>query len=120
MLASIPASMLNQNPPDLGIPNRINLKASRFRNKPKTPPDSKTNHATAFFDSIGPTRKFLRATGKSASPSATDIVCRTCEVRKVPMGNIDLASRHRRYQLTAYQGFLTSKANRTLPGRPPH
>jgi hypothetical protein len=23
------------------------------RNKPKTPPDSKTNHATAFFDSIG-------------------------------------------------------------------
>ena len=30
MLASIPASMLNQNPPDLGIPNRIDLKASRF------------------------------------------------------------------------------------------
>src|SRR5437773_4917685 len=26
------------------------------RNKPKTPPDSKTNHATAFFDSIDPTR----------------------------------------------------------------
>ena len=30
MLASIPASMLNQNPPDLGIPNRIDLKTSRF------------------------------------------------------------------------------------------
>jgi hypothetical protein len=26
MLASLPASMLNQNSPDLGIPNRINLK----------------------------------------------------------------------------------------------
>jgi len=23
------------------------------RNKPKTPPDSKTNYITAFFDSIG-------------------------------------------------------------------
>src|SRR5713226_5867064 len=31
MLASIPASMLNQNRPDLGIPNRIDLKTSRFR-----------------------------------------------------------------------------------------
>jgi hypothetical protein len=30
MLASFPASMLNQNGPDLGIPNQINLKASRF------------------------------------------------------------------------------------------
>ena len=30
MLASIPASMLNQNGPDLGIPNRIDLKTSRF------------------------------------------------------------------------------------------
>ena len=29
MLASLPASMLNQNPSDLGIPNRIDLKASR-------------------------------------------------------------------------------------------
>src|SRR5665647_1315408 len=29
MLASFPASMLNQNSPDLGIPNRIDLKASR-------------------------------------------------------------------------------------------
>ena len=27
------------------------------RNKTKTPPDSKTNHATAFFDSIGQTEK---------------------------------------------------------------
>src|SRR5436305_14612268 len=72
-----------------------------------------------WISALGQTRKFLRATGKSASPSATDIVCRACQVRKVPMGNIDLASRHRRYQLTAYQGFLTSKANRTLPGRPP-
>jgi hypothetical protein len=31
MLASSPASMLNQNRPDLGIPNRIDLKTSRFR-----------------------------------------------------------------------------------------
>jgi hypothetical protein len=30
ILASIPASMLNQNSPDLGIPNRVDLKASRF------------------------------------------------------------------------------------------
>jgi hypothetical protein len=30
MLASVPASMLNQNRPDLGIPNRFNLKTSRF------------------------------------------------------------------------------------------
>jgi hypothetical protein len=29
MLASSPASMLNQNSPDLGIPNRIELKTSR-------------------------------------------------------------------------------------------
>ena len=30
MLASFPASMLNQNKPDSGIPNRISLKSSRF------------------------------------------------------------------------------------------
>src|SRR5229473_6099874 len=30
MLASIPASILNQNRPDLGIPNRFRLKSSRF------------------------------------------------------------------------------------------
>ena len=30
MLASVPASMLNQNSPDSGIPNRIDVKASRF------------------------------------------------------------------------------------------
>jgi hypothetical protein len=30
ILASIPASMLNQNSPDLGIPNRVDLKASRL------------------------------------------------------------------------------------------
>ena len=29
MLASVPANMLNQNSPDLGIPNRIDLKTSR-------------------------------------------------------------------------------------------
>jgi hypothetical protein len=29
MLASLPASMLNQNRPDLGIPNRINLTTFR-------------------------------------------------------------------------------------------
>jgi hypothetical protein len=27
------------------------------RNKPKMPPDSKTNYATTFFDSIGQNRK---------------------------------------------------------------
>ena len=32
------------------------------RNKPKTPPDSKTNYITAFFDSIDPSR-----TGRDAS-----------------------------------------------------
>jgi hypothetical protein len=30
MLASIPASMVNQNPTDLGIPIRFNLSSSRF------------------------------------------------------------------------------------------
>ena len=30
MLASIPASILNQNRPDLGIPNRFRIKSSRF------------------------------------------------------------------------------------------
>jgi hypothetical protein len=30
MLASIPASILNQSRPDLGIPNRFRLKSSRF------------------------------------------------------------------------------------------
>jgi hypothetical protein len=30
MLASIPASILNQTRPDLGIPNRFRLKSSRF------------------------------------------------------------------------------------------
>jgi hypothetical protein len=30
MLASIPASMVNQKRPDLGIPNRIKLASSRF------------------------------------------------------------------------------------------
>jgi hypothetical protein len=30
MLASIPASMMNQKPLDLGIPNRFNLTSSRF------------------------------------------------------------------------------------------
>src|SRR5438270_6746824 len=31
MLASNPASMVNQKPPDLGIPNRFRLASSRFR-----------------------------------------------------------------------------------------
>src|SRR5258707_14570665 len=31
MLASVPASMLNQSRPDLGIPNRIDLKTSRSK-----------------------------------------------------------------------------------------
>jgi hypothetical protein len=31
MLASSPASILNQNPTDLGIPNRFTLNSSRFR-----------------------------------------------------------------------------------------
>jgi hypothetical protein len=30
MLASIPASMVNQKPTDLGIPNRFKLSSSRF------------------------------------------------------------------------------------------
>jgi hypothetical protein len=30
MLASFPASMVNQKPADLGIPNRFNLTTSRF------------------------------------------------------------------------------------------
>jgi hypothetical protein len=30
MLASIPASTMNQKPADLGIPNRFKLKSSRF------------------------------------------------------------------------------------------
>jgi len=31
MLASVPASMVNQKPTDLGIPNRFKLNSSRFR-----------------------------------------------------------------------------------------
>ena len=31
MLASFPASMVNQKPTDLGIPNRFKLNSSRFR-----------------------------------------------------------------------------------------
>jgi hypothetical protein len=31
MLASVPANMLNQSRPDLGIPNRFKLKTSRFK-----------------------------------------------------------------------------------------
>ena len=31
MLASVPASMVNQKPTDLGIPNRFSLTPSRFR-----------------------------------------------------------------------------------------
>jgi hypothetical protein len=34
MLASYPASMVNQKQPDLGIPNRFNLTPSRFRYQP--------------------------------------------------------------------------------------
>ena len=33
MLASIPASILNQTRPDLGIPNRFRLKSSRFKGR---------------------------------------------------------------------------------------
>jgi hypothetical protein len=33
---------------------------------------------------MGQTRKFLRATGKSALPSTTGIVSQTLQVRKVP------------------------------------
>jgi hypothetical protein len=36
MLASVPASMLNQNTSDLGIPNRIDPKTSRFRRLKRT------------------------------------------------------------------------------------
>jgi hypothetical protein len=39
----------------------------------------------------GQTQKSLPAIGRSASPSGTDIICRTCEVRKVPLP--DIASR---------------------------
>jgi hypothetical protein len=39
MLASNPASILNQNQPDLGIPVRFRLKSSRFR------VDSEASHA---------------------------------------------------------------------------
>jgi hypothetical protein len=34
MLASFPASMVNQKSTDLGIPNRFKLKSSRFRDTP--------------------------------------------------------------------------------------
>src|SRR6476619_289633 len=49
MLASNPASILNQNQPDLGIPIRFRLKSSRFscapsmrRNETRLPPESMT------------------------------------------------------------------------------
>src|SRR5262245_31304755 len=37
MLASFPASILNQSRTDLGIPNRFSLKSSRFRRPPRKP-----------------------------------------------------------------------------------
>ncbi len=49
MLASIPASMLNQNRPDLGIPNRIDLKTSRFSFDKKEP---LTFHKTVFVPPV--------------------------------------------------------------------
>src|SRR6476646_9975264 len=36
MLASVPASMVNQKPTDLGIPNRFKLNSSRFRLHPRS------------------------------------------------------------------------------------
>jgi hypothetical protein len=39
MLASFPASMVNQKPADLGIPNRFNLTTSRFRHLRSGPSD---------------------------------------------------------------------------------
>jgi hypothetical protein len=38
----------------VGLPDQLRRPA---RNKPKTPPDSKTHYVTAFFDSIGQTEK---------------------------------------------------------------
>ena len=48
---------------------------------------------------VGQTRKSGRATRKSASPSGTDMLCRACQVRKVPIAHgirliILLAARH--------------------------
>ena len=40
------------------------------------------------MSATGQTRKSLRATGKSASPSGTDIVYRTCQVRNVPLTEV--------------------------------
>jgi hypothetical protein len=56
----------------------------------------------------------------SASRPTTDMRRLHRNDRFVPIRDIDRASRHPPYQLTAYQGFPTSKANKTLPGRPPH
>jgi Esterase PHB depolymerase len=48
-----------QSPEDFAAGTRMNFIAEEqtcFVAYPKTPPDSKTNHATAFFDSIDPER----------------------------------------------------------------
>jgi hypothetical protein len=47
---------------------------------------------------LGQTRKSQRATGKSASPSGTDIVYRTCQVRNVPTNGLLRRSNHRPIQ----------------------
>jgi hypothetical protein len=44
MLASIPASMLNQKRPDLGIPNRFKLSSSRFRRGKRKDSRSRLGH----------------------------------------------------------------------------
>jgi hypothetical protein len=50
MLASFPASMVNQKPTDLGIPNRFKLKSSRFR-------AAKTTAAIAAQNGVAETRR---------------------------------------------------------------
>src|SRR5262245_20170291 len=59
MLASFPASILNQSRTDLGIPNRFSLKSSRFRSAGRRPlsassaPEPRELHGRALgFDRL--------------------------------------------------------------------
>jgi len=56
MLASFPASMVNQKPTDLGIPNRFKLNSSRFSisNVAAVPKDLRTSTAFSSLSARSP------------------------------------------------------------------
>ncbi len=64
MLASIPASMVNQKPTDLGIPIRFNLSSSRFSIHPE--------HLDRIFNSFYTTKPSGTGMGLSICRSIID------------------------------------------------